>query len=94
VVAFGDRGVVGYHQLRTRRAGARRYIDLHLQFERGTSLEQAHEIAHAIQDKIAARLDGADVLIHLEPADRVRPGTEWTRTDGRAMPRSDGPTAG
>jgi cation diffusion facilitator family transporter len=82
VVAFGDRGVVGYHQLRTRRAGARRYVDLHLQFEAGTSLEQAHEIAHEIQDEIAARLDGADVLIHLEPADRVRPGTEWTRTDG------------
>lgn len=82
VVAFGDRGVVGYHQLRTRRAGARRYVDLHLQFEAGTSLEQAHEIAHAIQDAIAARLQGADVLIHLEPADRVRPGTEWTRTEG------------
>jgi cation diffusion facilitator family transporter len=82
VVAFGERGVVGYHQLRTRRAGARRYVDLHLQFEAGTSLEQAHEIAHKIQDAIAARLDGADVLIHLEPADRVRPGTEWTRTDG------------
>jgi len=81
VVAFGDRGVVGYHQLRTRRAGARRYVDLHLQFEAGTTLEQAHEIAHAIQDAIAERLDGADVLIHLEPADRVRPGTEWTRTD-------------
>jgi cation diffusion facilitator family transporter len=86
VVAFGDRGVVGYHQLRTRRAGARRYVDLHLQFEAGTSLEQAHEIAHAIQDAIAARLRGADVLIHLEPADRVRPGTEWTRTDGGASP--------
>ncbi|HEX7292793.1 MAG TPA: cation diffusion facilitator family transporter [Conexibacter sp.] len=82
VVAFGDRGVVGYHQLRTRRAGARRYVDLHLQFEAGTSLEQAHEIAHRIQDAIAARLDGADVLIHLEPADRVRPGTEWARADG------------
>ncbi|MBS1871401.1 MAG: cation transporter [Actinobacteria bacterium] len=81
VVAFGNRGVVGYHQLRTRRAGARRYVDLHLQFEAGTTLEQAHEIAHAIQDAIAARLDGADVLIHLEPADRVRPGTEWTRTE-------------
>ena len=81
VVAFGDRGVVGYHKLRTRRAGARRYVDLHLQFEAGTSLEQAHEIAHAIQDAIGARLHGADVLIHLEPADRVRPGAEWTRTD-------------
>ena len=81
VVSFGDRGVVGYHKLRTRRAGARRYVDLHLQFEAGTTLEEAHEIAHAIQDAIAARLDGADVLIHLEPADRVRPGTEWTRTE-------------
>ncbi len=79
VVAFGDRGVVGYHQLRTRRAGSRRYVDLHLQFEAGTSLEQAHQIAHAIQDGIEARLRGADVLIHLEPADRVRPGTEWAR---------------
>jgi cation diffusion facilitator family transporter len=81
VVAFGDRGVVGYHKLRTRRAGARRYVDLHLQFEAGTTLEQAHEIAHLIQDAIAARLDGADVLIHLEPADRVRRGAgeEWAR---------------
>ena len=29
---FAGRGVVGYHQLRTRRAGARRYVDLHVQF--------------------------------------------------------------
>ncbi len=76
VRAFAPRGVAGYHQLRTRRAGARRYVDLHLQFRAGMSLEQAHGIAHAIQDAIAARLDGADVLIHLEPEDRVRPGTE------------------
>lgn len=96
VVAFGDRGVVGYHKLRTRRAGSRRYVDLHLQFEAGTSLEQAHEIAHAIQDAIAARLDGADVLIHLEPADRVRPGTEWARVEdgSRTEPGAgDPPTA-
>ena len=32
IEAFADRGVVGYHQLRTRRAGARRYVDLHVQF--------------------------------------------------------------
>jgi cation diffusion facilitator family transporter len=76
VVSFGDRGVVGYHQLRTRRAGARRYVDLHLQFRSGMSLEQAHETAHELQDAIAGRLRGADVLIHLEPEDRERPGTE------------------
>ena len=44
----------------------------------GTTLEEAHEIAHDLQDHIRSELRGADVLIHLEPADRVRPGTEIT----------------
>lgn len=65
-------GVVGYHQLRTRQAGPRRYVDLHVQFRSGTSLEDAHATAHALQDRIAGRLRGADVLIHLEPEDRLR----------------------
>jgi cation diffusion facilitator family transporter len=77
IEAFAGRGVVGYHQLRTRRAGARRYVDLHVQFRSGTSLEDAHGTAHALQDEIERRLPGGtDVLIHLEPADRVRPGAE------------------
>ena len=73
---FGTHGVVGYHELRTRRAGSRRYVDLHVQFRAGTSLESAHRTAHELQDRISARLRGADVLIHLEPEDRVRPGEE------------------
>ena len=76
VVAMGPHGVAGYHKLRARRAGSRRHVDLHVQFVEGTTLEAAHDIAHALQDAIASRVRGADVLIHLEPADRVRPGTE------------------
>ena len=79
IESFGSQGVVGYHELRTRRAGARRYVDLHVQFCRGTSLEDAHRTAHELQDVIGARLGGADVLIHLEPQDRVRPGEELRR---------------
>jgi cation diffusion facilitator family transporter len=71
---FAPRGVIGYHELRTRRAGARRYVDLHVQFRSGTSLEDAHKTAHELQNVISSRLARADVLIHLEPADRVRPG--------------------
>jgi cation diffusion facilitator family transporter len=74
IEALASQGVVGYHELRTRRAGARRYVDLHVQFRHGTSLEEAHRTAHELQDLIAARLEGSDVLIHLEPEDRVRPG--------------------
>jgi len=77
IESFADRGVVGYHQLRTRQAGARRYVDLHVQFQSGTSLEDAHGTAHALQDEIERRLPGGtDVLIHLEPASAVRPGAE------------------
>jgi cation diffusion facilitator family transporter len=80
IESFADRGIVGYHQLRTRRAGARRYVDLHLQFRSGTSLEDAHGTAHALQDQISGRLPGgADVLIHLEPADKVRPDEHQLR---------------
>ncbi len=74
IESFAGRGVVGYHQLRTRRAGARRYVDLHVQFASGTTLEEAHHTAHELQDAITGVLGGADVLIHLEPEDRVRPG--------------------
>ena len=42
--------VAGYHKLRGRRAGARRYVDLHVQYRSGTSLERAHELAHAMRD--------------------------------------------
>jgi cation diffusion facilitator family transporter len=78
---FAAGGVVGYHELRTRRAGSRRYVDMHVQFRAGTSLEEAHRTAHRLQDLIGKRLQGADVLIHLEPQDRVRPGEELTAED-------------
>jgi cation diffusion facilitator family transporter len=90
VLSFAGRGVVGYHRLRTRRAGARRHIDLHVQFVSGTSLESAHATAHELQDEIAARLDNVDVLIHLEPEDAVRPGTELAGGGERSRRRAPG----
>jgi cation diffusion facilitator family transporter len=59
--------VAGYHKLRARRAGSRRYIDLHVQYRSGTSLERAHELAHRMRDQIEAEIRRAEVLIHVEP---------------------------
>jgi cation diffusion facilitator family transporter len=64
--------VLGFHALRARRAGSRRYIDMHVQFRDGTSLERAHELAHQLQSEIRSRLRDADVLIHLEPESALR----------------------
>ena len=65
--------MVGYHKLRARRAGARCWVDLHVQFRDGTTLERAHAVAHHLRDAIRAELGpGADVLIHVEPEASVR----------------------
>lgn len=73
--------VAGFHKLRARRAGTRRYVDLHVQFRAGTSLERAHELAHELEGDIRARLSSADVLIHLEPDSGPRRGEPGPRGD-------------
>jgi len=67
IADHGAREIAGYHKLRGRRAGSERYIDLHLQFVPGTSLERAHAISHEIQGEVRRRLPGAEVLVHIEP---------------------------
>ena len=41
---FRDRGVLGFHDLRTRRSGSQKFIDLHLEVERDQRLQEAHDI--------------------------------------------------
>jgi cation diffusion facilitator family transporter len=65
--------IAGYHKLRARRAGARRHIDLHLQFAAGTTLEHAHTVAHHVRGAIEREIPHADVLIHVEPQESVKP---------------------
>ena len=64
--------VAGYHKLRGRRAGSRRWVDLHVQFHTGTSLERAHEVAHQMRDEVEHEVPGAEVLIHVEPETSLR----------------------
>jgi cation diffusion facilitator family transporter len=72
--------MVGYHKLRARRAGARRYIDLHVQFRDGTTLEDAHSLAHRLRAAIEAEIPDSDVLIHVEPEGAKHdPDTEETQ---------------
>jgi cation diffusion facilitator family transporter len=74
--------VAGYHKLRARRAGRRRYIDFHAQYRSGTSLERAHELAHEMRDSIEAEIPQAEVLIHVEPETSYRDGEEGPYRSG------------
>ena len=70
----GAEEVVGFHKLRARRAGSRRYVDLHVQFRDGTTLARAHAVSHELDAAITRRLRGADVLVHLEPEEGAGAG--------------------
>ncbi len=61
--------VVGVHQVRTRRSGSQRHIDLHLVMPRGASVEEAHEMCDHLEQDIQAKLLNANVTIHVEPCD-------------------------
>jgi cation diffusion facilitator family transporter len=59
--------VVGFHALRTRRAGSQRYVDLHLVMAKDIHLEQAHQVCDQIEIEIRSRLPESFVTIHIEP---------------------------
>ncbi len=64
-----DGEVVGFHKLRTRKAGSQRYIDLHLVLPRHISIAEAHELTDHLEKDMKGRLKGMDVTIHVEPCD-------------------------
>lgn len=60
-------GVKGCHKIRSRGTKDHIFIDLHVQVDRNISVEQAHEISFAVEDKLRATYPGfVDVLVHIE----------------------------
>lgn len=62
---FGE--LVGFHELRTRKAGSERYIDLHLVMAKSASIEEAHRLCDHLEEDIKTKLTNASVTIHVEP---------------------------
>jgi cation diffusion facilitator family transporter len=62
-----DERVRGYHRLRTRRAGSRRLIDLHILLDDHLSFRAAHEISEEVEDALREELPNLDVIVHAEP---------------------------
>lgn len=57
----------GYHGLRTRRAGSLKIMDFHLEVCKEMTVEEAHKLADSLEKRIAQKIPGADVIIHIEP---------------------------
>ena len=63
---------VEFHNLRTRKAGSQRHIDLHLVVKGDAHVEEAHQICDHLEAEIRAALPRSMITIHIEP-DSVSP---------------------
>lgn len=59
--------LLGYHRLRTRRAGSQKIIDFHLTLCKHLSVGEAHDIADHLEKHMKDRIGRADITIHVEP---------------------------
>jgi cation diffusion facilitator family transporter len=69
VSGFESKGVIGFHDLRTRRSGSIKFIDLHLEVERTMTLEQAHELTVKVLRAIESNIPRSRVQIHTDPSE-------------------------
>jgi cation diffusion facilitator family transporter len=56
-----------FHAVRTRQAGARSFVTLHVLVPADWSVARGHDMAHRVEDDIRATLPGATVMTHVEP---------------------------
>ncbi|MBI1833184.1 MAG: cation transporter [Planctomycetes bacterium] len=56
-----------FHALRTRQAGARKFVDFHLLVPGTWSVQEAHDFTERIEDAVRTALPGAEVTVHIEP---------------------------
>jgi cation diffusion facilitator family transporter len=63
---------ITYHALRTRQAGARRFVDFHLLVPGIFSVQRAHDLTERIEEAIAACLPDIEVTVHIEPIEEPR----------------------
>lgn len=72
VLGFPD--VKDMHDLRTRRSGVHAFIQLHLELDGEMKLVDAHSVSDKVEASITDVFEGAEVIIHEDPAGFESPG--------------------
>lgn len=60
-------GVKGYHDFRSRVSGSRWFLEIHLEFDGELTLNEAHTLSEAAENKIIALYPQTQIIIHQDP---------------------------
>jgi len=72
VLAHFERDGVRFHALRTRQAGSRAFLSLHVLVPGAWSVQRGHDVIEEVEAALRERLPYATVFAHLEPAEDPR----------------------
>ena len=78
VLAAFERDGVRFHALRTRQAGSRRFVSLHVLVPGAWTVQRGHDLVEQVEGTLCERLPGASVFTHLEPAEDPRSFADTT----------------
>jgi len=59
--------VAGFHDLRTRKSGSKKFIDFKLYVKKEVSFERSHEITEFVARDLRSKIVNSDVLIYADP---------------------------
>ncbi|HEU4328632.1 MAG TPA: cation diffusion facilitator family transporter [Roseiflexaceae bacterium] len=66
---YAEHEGIGYHALRTRQAGARRFVSFHVIVPGSWTVQQGHQLLEQIERDVRALMPNTTVFTHLEPLD-------------------------
>lgn len=72
VISESAAGAIEAHDIRTRTAGRATFIDFHLVVPGAMSVADAHRICDRIEQALEAEIEGAEIVIHVEPEGEAR----------------------
>jgi len=67
--------VEGYHDLRTRKAGAARFVEIHIELPSTMTVRDSHEITRRVSSDIRGQFPAATVTVHVDPSDSDVPSS-------------------
>jgi len=84
-IAAHATGAVQAHDLRTRHAGRRTFIDFHLVVPGESTVNEAHAVCDMVEAALMAAVEDANVTIHVEPEDKAK-RTGIVKVDNGTVP--------
>ncbi|MEH3116760.1 MAG: cation diffusion facilitator family transporter [Methylorubrum populi] len=72
LISSHGEGALEAHDVRTRHAGSATFIDFHLVVPGEMTVAESHAICDRLEEAIESQIDGAVVVIHVEPGDQAK----------------------